>query len=158
MVPSPVAHDGVVYVLGGRPGGGLAVRLGGKGNVTATHRLWTSRKGNNVSSPVYHDGHLYWMHDSLGIAYCADAKTGALVYEERVPRASQVYASPVLADGKIYYPGRNGTTYVVAARPKFELLASNSWGERGNFNASPAVAGAQLLFRTDRFVCCVGKR
>jgi hypothetical protein len=152
-----VAHDGVVYAIGGRPGGGLAVRLGGTGDVTRTHRLWTSKKGGNVSSPIYHDGHLYWMHDNQGIAFCADARTGAVVYEERIRRPEQVYGSPVLAEGKIYYPGRNGTTYVVAAKPAFELLATNSWGERGDFNASPAVAGGQLFLRTNRFVCCVGR-
>jgi outer membrane protein assembly factor BamB len=158
MVPSLVAHDGVVYAIGGRPGGGLAVKLGGSGNVTKTHRLWTSKKGGNVSSPIYHDGHLYWMHDNLGIAFCADARTGSVVYEERIPRASQVYASPVLADGKIYYPSRTGATFVVAAQPKFELLATNSWNDRGTYNASPAIAGRQLFLRTDRFVCCVGKK
>lgn len=158
MVPSLVAHDGVVYAIGGRPGGGLAVRLGGKGDVTRTHRLWTSTKGGNVSSPVYHDGHLYWMHDNQGIAFCADAKTGEVVYQQRIARADQVYASPVLADDRIYYPARNGTTYVVAAKPKYELLATNSWGERGSYNASPAVAGGRLFLRTDKFVCCVGKK
>jgi outer membrane protein assembly factor BamB len=158
MVPSLVAHDGVVYAIGGRPGGGLAVRLGGKGDVTNTHRLWTSKKGGNVSSPIHHEGHLYWIHDNLGVAYCADARTGAIIYEERLARAGQVYGSPVLADGRIYYPSRSGTIYVVAAGPKFELLATNSWGEGGIHNASPAVAGRQIFFRTDRFVCCVGKK
>lgn len=155
MVPSIVAHDGVVYAIGGRSGGGLAVRVGGRGDVTQSHRLWTSKKGSNVSSPVYHEGHLYWMHDNLGIAYCADARTGTIIYEERVARAGQVYGSPVLADGKIYYPSRSGSVYVVAARPKFELLATNSWGEGGTYNSSPAIAGTSLFFRTDRFVCCV---
>jgi outer membrane protein assembly factor BamB len=158
MVPSLVAHEGVVYAIGGRPGGGLAVRLGGKGDVTRSHRLWISTKGGNVSSPVYHDGHLYWMHDNLGLAYCADARTGAIIYEERIARAGQVYGSPVQADGRIYYPSRGGAVYVVAARPRFELLASNAWGERGTYNASPAIAGRQLFFRTDRFVCCVGTK
>lgn len=158
MVPSLVAHDGVVYAIGGRPGGGLAVRQDGSGDVTQTHRLWTSKKGGNVSSPIYHAGHLYWMHDNLGVAFCADAKSGSIVYEQRVERAGQVYGSPVLADGRIYYPSRGGTTFVVAAKPKFELLAANAWGERGLYNASPAVAGNQLFMRTDRFVCCVGKK
>lgn len=158
MVPSLVAHDGIVYAIGGRPGGGLAVKLGGSGDVTRTHRLWTSNKGGNVSSPVYHDGHLYWMHDQTGVAFCADAKTGEVVYEERIPRAGQVYASAVLADGKIYYPARTGTTFVVAAQPKFELLARNTFGERGTYDSSLAVAGGQLFIRTNRFVCCVGKK
>lgn len=158
MVPSLVAADGVVYVLGGRPGYGLAVKLGGSGDVTKTHRLWTSKKGGNVSSPVYHAGHLYWMHDNQQAAFCADAKTGAVVYEEKLPRAGQVYGSPVLADGKIYYPARDGKVLVVAAAPKFELLATNTLGEgRGEFNASPAASGAQLLLRTNKAVYCIGK-
>ncbi|MCX7700530.1 MAG: PQQ-binding-like beta-propeller repeat protein [Gemmataceae bacterium] len=158
MVPSLVAQDGVAYAIGGRPGAGLAVRLGGKGDVTRTHRLWTSDKGGNVSSPIYHDGHLYWMHDSLGTAFCAEVKTGRIVYQVRVPRAGQVYGSPVLAEGRIYYPSRSGTVFVIAAKPKFELLASNSWGERGEFNSSPAIADGCLFFRTDRFIVCLGKK
>ena len=158
MVPSLVAHDGVVYAIGGRPGGGLAVKLGGSGDVTKTHRLWTSKKGGNVSSPVYHDGHLYWMHDNQGIAFCADAKTGAVVYEEPIRRANQVYGSAVLADGKIYYPARNGVIYVVAAKPTFELLATNTFGERDTCNSSPAVAGGKLFLRTDKSLYCVGTK
>jgi outer membrane protein assembly factor BamB len=158
MVPSLIAADGVVYALGGRPGSGLAVRLGGAGNVTQTHRLWTSPKGSNVSSPVYHAGYLYWMHDNSGLAYCAEASTGKVVYEEKVSRGNQVYGSPVLADGKIYYPGRSGDVYVVRATPQFELVATNSFGKRGTYNSSPAIAGSQIFLRTDEFVCCIGNK
>jgi hypothetical protein len=159
MVPSLVAHDGVVYCIGGRSGGSLAVRTGGKGDVTKTHRLWTGKKGSNVSSPVFHDGHIYWMHDNLGIAYCAEAKSGAIVYEERVEGGvGQVYASPVLADGKLYYVSRAGRTFVVAASPKYERLAVNDLGDAGTFNASPAVAGSRLYLRSDRFLYCVGQK
>ncbi len=157
MVPSLVAADGVVYALGGRRAAALAVKLGGSGDVTKTHRVWTSKTGSVVTSPVYHDGHLYWMHDNKEVAMCADAKTGAIVYEERVSRAGQVYGSPVLAGGHIYYPARDGKVHVVAAKPKFELVASNSLGERGTFNSSPAVSGTQLLLRTDKAVYCIGK-
>ncbi len=157
MVPSIVVADGVAYVIGGRPAGGLAVKVGGSGDVTKTHRLWTSKKGSIVSSPVYSDGYLYWMGENNETAFCADAKTGEVVYEERVPRAGQVYGSPVLADGKIYYPARDGKVHVVAAKPKFELIASNTFGERGTCNSSPAVSGSQLLLRTDKSICCVGK-
>jgi outer membrane protein assembly factor BamB len=156
MVPSLVAHDGVVYCIGGRSGGGLAVRLGGRGNVTPSHRLWTSRKGSNVSSPLYHEGHLYFAHEALGVVYCCDAKTGNVVYEERIPGASQIYASPVLADGKIYYPSRPGRTFVVAAQPKYALLATNDLEPRGMFNASPAISGSSVLLRSDRYLYCVG--
>src|SRR6185436_17119691 len=143
--------------VGGRSGGSLAVRLGGRGDVTGTHRLWTGKKGSNVTSPIYHDGHLYWMHENLGIAYCAEAKTGKIVYEERVEGCGQVYASPVLADGKIYYFNREGRGLVLPAAPRYELLASNDLERRAIFNSSPAVDGGRLYLRTDRYLYCLGK-
>jgi hypothetical protein len=159
MAPSLVAHDGVVYSVGGRgdTGGSLAVRLGGRGNVDDSHRLWFSRKASNVTSPVYHDGHVYWMHENLGIAYCADAATGKIAYEVRVPRAGQVYASPILADGKIYYFNRQGVAFVIPAKPEYELLASNEVERRATFNSSPAVADNRLYIRTDKAIYCVGQ-
>lgn len=158
MVPSVVAHDGVVYCLGGRSGiASLAVKTGGEGDVTATHRLWTSSKGSNVSSPVYHEGHLYWMHDSRGIAYCLKADSGELVYEQRLERADASYASSVLAGGKVYYLARNGRTFVVKATPTFELLALNELGDRSVFNGSPAIDGDRLLIRSDKFLYCIGR-
>jgi outer membrane protein assembly factor BamB len=159
IVPSAVAHDGVVYCLGGRNGiVGLAVRTGGKGNVTKTHRLWTSQKGSNVSSPVYHDGHVYWMNDATGTAYCAEAGTGKVVYEERVPRAGEVYASALLADGRIYYVGRSGRTYVVAAKPEFELLATNDLGERAEFDSTPVAIDGRLFVRSSKALYCLEKK
>ncbi|MBM4032592.1 MAG: serine/threonine protein kinase [Planctomycetes bacterium] len=157
MVPSIVAGDGVVYCIGGRgTGGALAVRCGGRGDVTATHRLWTLKKGSNVSSPILHEGHVYWAHENEGILFCVEAKTGRVVYEERLPRAGQFYASPVLAVGKLYYTTRDGRTYVVAASPKFQLLATNELGRVGVFNASPAVANGQLFLRADKTLFCIG--
>lgn len=159
MAPSMVADDGVIYALGGRSGVvALAVRSGGKGDVTKTHRLWTSTKGSNVSSPIVHDGHLYWMNDNLGIAYCAEAGTGKIIYEERVARAGQVYASPILADGKLYYLSRSGTTYVLKAGPKYELLATNELSDRSSFDASLAVSDGRIYIRSNRFLYCVGEK
>ncbi len=159
MVPSMVAHNGIVYCIGGRSGGSLAVRTGGKGDVTKTHRLWTGKKGSNVSSPVFHDGHIYWMHENLGIAYCAEATSGEIVYEERVEgRVGQIYASPVLADGKLYYVSRAGRTLVLAAGSKYEQLAVNDLGDGSTFNASPAIAENRLYLRSDQFLYCVGRK
>jgi outer membrane protein assembly factor BamB len=158
MVPCAVAADGVVYVLGGRSGtAALAVRAGGRGDVTETHRLWTSKSGSNVTSPVYHDDHLYWMHESQGIAFCARAETGEVVYEKRMERANQVYASTLLADGRVYHLDRSGRTYVLTARPEFELLATNDLRDGSVFNASPAVLGDRLLLRSDKFLYCLGR-
>ena len=158
MVPSMVAHDAVIYSIGGRSGGALAVRAGGRGDVTTSHRVWTGRKGSNVSSPIFHKGHLFWAHDNLGIVYCADAKSGAIVYEQRLERAGQFYASPVLAGGNLYYVSRRGRIYVVAATPEFQLLATNDLGDDSTFNASPAVAGNRLLVRSDRYLYCIGQK
>ena len=158
MVPSVVAADGVVYCLGGRSGvAGLAVRAGGSGNVTSSHRLWTSMKGSNVSSPVYHDGHLYWMNDNRGTAYCAKADSGEVVYEERLNRAGPVYASALLADGRLYYLTRDGKTFVLAAQPQFKQLAVNDLRDGGVFNGSPAVADGRLLIRSDKYLYCLGQ-
>ena len=158
MVPTGVAEDGVVYYLGGRSGTtALAVRAGGSGDVTATHRLWTGRHGSNVTSPIYLDGHLYWMSEKLGIAYCAKADTGRLVYEQRLERTGQVYASPVLAEGRIYYLTRDGQTCVLAAKPEFEQLAVNRLEDGSRFDGSPAVDGDRLLIRSGKFLYCLGK-
>jgi len=158
MVPTAVAAHGIVYCLGGRSGtAALAVRAGGTGDVTASHRLWTSKKGSNVTSPIYLDGHLYWMSEKLGIAYCAKADSGELVYEQRLERAGQVYASPVLAEGRLYYLSRNGRMFVLAAQPEFEQLAVNGLEDGSRFDASPAVDGSRLLVRSGKFLYCLGR-
>jgi len=158
MVPTAVAADGVVYCLGGRSGtAALAVRAGGDGDVTATHRLWTGKTGSNVTSPIVLDGHLFWMSEKLGIAYCARAETGELVYQRRLSRAGQVYASPVLAEGRLYYVTRGGRTFVLAAKPEFEQLAVNDLGDGSRFDASPAVDRGRLLLRSGKFLYCLEK-
>jgi outer membrane protein assembly factor BamB len=158
MVPSIVAHDGVVYCLGGRSGiAALAVRAGGDGDVTETHRLWKSVNGSNVCSPVYHDGYLYWTNEARETAFCAKADTGEIMYEKRLNRAGQIYSSALLAEGRLYYVSRDGKTFVLAAKPEFEELAVNELRDRSIFNGSPAVDGSRLLIRSDKFLYCVGK-
>jgi hypothetical protein len=158
MVPSIVAADGVIYCLGGRSGvAALAVRADGNGDVTDSHRLWTSQNGSNVSSPVYHDWHLYWIHEQRGIAFCAQASSGEIVYEQQLQGAGQVYASALLAEGRLYYLTRDGKMFVLAAKPQFEQLAINDLSDHGVFNGSPAVAGNRLLLRSDKYLYCLGK-
>ncbi len=157
MVPGLLARDGIIYVTGGRTGAFLAIKAGGSGDVTSSHILWKGRKGSNVTSPLYHDGHLYWANDQAETAFCAKADTGEVVYESRLPRGGQVYASPVLIDGKIYYQTRNGGVFVVAAKPSFEIIAHNQLGDRSTFDASPAVAGKMLMLRSHKFLYCIGE-
>lgn len=158
MCPTPIAQGAVVYAIGGRnPNGGLAIRAGGRGDVSDTHVLWRLSRGSNVPSPILHDGHLYFAHENLGIVYCVNARTGEVVYEERLdPSPGQIYASPVLGGDRIYYIGRNGRTVVVAAQPKFAVLGVNTLeGNRGVFNASPALSGDQLLLRSNHALYCL---
>ncbi|GDY21285.1 serine/threonine protein kinase [Verrucomicrobiota bacterium] len=161
MCPTPVVRDGVVYLIGGRgPTVTMAVRAGGRGDVNATHVLWKNGKGSNVPSPVYHDGHLYFAHENLGLALCVNAKNGDVVYEERLaPSPGGIYASPVLADGKLYYFGRGGRAVVLAASPKFAKLADNTLENgRGVFNSTPAFDGPRLLVRSNRALYCLGEK
>ena len=158
VCPSVVAHAGVVYAIGGGSTS-LAVRAGGRGDVTQSHGVWRENKGSNVSSPVYHDGHLYWASDSGGIVFCQEAATGKTVYQERLnPGSGLIYASPILAEGRLYYVSQRNGTYVIAAKPEFELMAYNKFeDDDSRTNASPAVHNGQLLLRSDRFLYCIGK-
>jgi outer membrane protein assembly factor BamB len=161
VCPSVTAHDGVVYALGGRQNTAIAVRPGGKGDVTESHVLWRKNIGSNVSSPVYYDGHLYWASESKSLAYCVNAKTGELVYEEKLSDdRMRIYASPLIADGHIYYVSRLKGAFVVPAKPAFEVLAHNVISsDQSVFNASPVPLGSgQFLLRSDRFLYCIGKK
>ncbi len=156
MVPAGVAAGGVSYWIGGRSGGALAVRLGGSGDVSSTHRVWTAEKNSNVPSPLLKDGHLYFAGNADGTAYCLEAAGGKLVYGERLPRADTIYASPILGDGKIYYVARNGRTFVVAASPSFKLLATNDLNDGSLFHAAPVAADGRLFLRSNKFLYCIG--
>jgi outer membrane protein assembly factor BamB len=161
MCPTPVSKDGIVYVIGGRtPNGSLAIRSGGRGDITASHKVWSLNKGSNVPSPILHDSHLFFAHENLGIAYCVNAKTGELVYEQRLePSPGQIYASPVLVGGRIHFLGRGGRSVAIAAKPQFEFLGESVLeSNRGVFNASPAIAGKHLLIRSNRALYCLGEK
>jgi outer membrane protein assembly factor BamB len=156
VCPSIVSEKGIVYAIGGRSSRAVAVRAGGKGDVTESHMLWRANAGANVSSPVIHDGHLYWVSDRNQVAYCLRLSDGKVLYEKRVDL--QPYASALLADGKIYVVARRGGTLVLAAKPEFERVSLNRLeSDRSTFNASPIVAHDRLYLRSDRHLYCIGK-
>jgi outer membrane protein assembly factor BamB len=158
VVPSVVAHDGIVYAIGGG-GTSLAVKSGGRGDVTETHVLWRTSKGSNASSPIYHDGALYWTSESGGVLHVQDAATGKSTEQRLGPDVGRLWASPILADGKLYFVSQFKGVYVVAARPKFELLAHNVLDDdKSRSNASLAVSDGQLFLRNDQYLYCIGKR
>jgi len=159
MIPTPVIVDGVAYVHGGGPKqhGSLAVRLGGRGDVTETHVLWSSKNVASPPSPVIVDGLMYWA-DAYGSTCCVDTRTGELRYREKLPVTEKfaIYASPVAAEGRIYIVTRKGGTFVLPAQPEFKILAHNRFAsDASDFNGSPAISGQRLLLRSNRFLYCV---
>jgi outer membrane protein assembly factor BamB len=163
IAPSVVAGDGVVYACGGFPKlGAIAVRTGGKGDVTNTHVVWSGSISTYVPTPVLHDGRLYFVSDS-GFATCLDAKTGGMIYKERLPGASATgrggkpfYSSPVLANGALYAVSRQNGTFVLDAKPEFKVVGQNKLtGDDSQFNATPAIADGQLFLRSNRALYCI---
>jgi outer membrane protein assembly factor BamB len=158
VCPSVVAHKGIVYVVrtGSKDGGALAIKAGGRGDVKESHVLWRANGSTLVSSPVYHDGLLYWTGNG---AQCLDAETGKEVYKGKLSQGGSFYASPVVADGKIYCVTRTGETYVIAAGRTYKELAYNKFeDDSSRTNASPIVSERRLLLRTDQYLVCLGKK
>jgi len=159
MIPSPVVVDGVAYIHGGGPRqhGSLAVRLGGRGDVTDTHIVWSSKDVASPPSPVIVDGLMYWV-DAYGQACCVETATGQLRYREKLPVVERfaVYASAVAAEGRIYVVTRKGGAFVLPARPEFQILARNQFAsDPSYFNGSPAISSQRLFLRSNRFLYCV---
>jgi outer membrane protein assembly factor BamB len=149
-----VHHGGIVYTTRGyRSGPYLAIKPGGRGDVTGTHVLWRVATGAPyVSSLVYADGLLYMSNDT-GVLTASDATTGERVWQERV---GGVYsASPVAADGHVYFVSESGRTAVVKTGRPPSVVAQNDIGERTL--ASPAISGGQLFLRTDGHLVAIGR-
>ena len=145
-VPTPVAGHGMVYVCTGfmRPRL-LAIRLGGKGELTDDDVAWDSnRQIPKKSSPVLVGDEIYVVSDG-GVATCFDAKTGREHWQERM--GGNYSASPLAADGRIYFFNHDGQTTVIEPGTEYRPIATNSLD--GQFMASAAVAGSALFLRTD---------
>jgi outer membrane protein assembly factor BamB len=157
VIPTPVVGYGFVYCASGRAGPTLAIRPGGRGDVTRTHVAWTTPRGSPfVPSPILVGAHLYTVNDMASIVTCLDAATGRTVWQGRlgVARREGFSASPVAADGKVFFTNDNGETFVLRAGPAFELLRVNRLGERTL--ASPALVDGHWYFRTDGHLLAVG--
>jgi outer membrane protein assembly factor BamB len=149
IIVSPVYGDGVVFTQLWRQSPIHAVRVVGNGK--PPEPLWVSeRPGPQEASPLYYRGLLYSLMDN-GILVCLDSKTGKEVYRKRLGAASN--SSPIASGGRIYVSDTEGTTFVIKAGREFELLSTNSLGER--ITASPAVVGDALYHRTDSHVYCI---
>jgi outer membrane protein assembly factor BamB len=148
----PIVGDGLVAAISGHNGPAIAVRLGGKGKVTATHRLWRQeRSQQRIGSGVIVDGRLF-LANATGILECIDAATGEHLWQERL--GGTLWGSMLLADGKLYVTSLEGDTYVLAAGPEFRLFATNSLGE--HVKAALAASDGQLFLRTYEHLICIG--
>ena len=156
ICPSIVSHEGILYAMGARRSQTVAIRSGGRGDVSSTHKLWQADVGANVSSPVVHDGHLYWTSDRTKTAYCLSLEDGSIKYSESVK--VDPYASTLLADGRLYVVTRFGGTLVLAPKPQFQQLAHNKLADKTVFNASPIVCSGNLILRSNKNLYCFGQK
>lgn len=159
IISSPIVAGGLI-IAPTRVNPLVALRTGGRGDISKTHVAWTFHRGPDVPSPVS-DGKYLYLVSEQGVVYCLDLKTGQLVYgPNRIP--NDFYSSsPVLADGKIYVTGETtGVTTVFRAGPKFEILASNTFEDdcAPYCLASIAVSQGQLFVKTDQNLWVVGER
>jgi outer membrane protein assembly factor BamB len=156
--PSALLQDGVIYALGGRHGGSIAVRAGGKGDVSDSHVLWRGRESSYVATPIAHDGHLFWV-DDRGMAVCINASNGRLAYRERLEISGSgraAYASPIRVGDHFLAVTRQSGAFVIKAAAQFAQVAHNRFADDdSDFNASPAVANGQVFLRSQRFLYCI---
>jgi hypothetical protein len=135
----------------------MAVRTGGKGDVTQTHRLWHHAKNNpqRIGSPVIAGEHVYILSDS-GVPQCFELKTGKEVWDVKERPSGSSWGSMVYADGRLYVTNRAGDTLAFAAQPTYELLAKNRLGE--TVLASLAVSDGELFIRSYKHLWCISDK
>lgn len=144
----PVYGHGLIFAATGLAKGEMwAIRPGGSGVVTDTHVVWkVSRQAPNRPSPVLVGDWLFMLNQDGGVVTCLEAKTGKPVWSERLPGLGNYSASPVHAEGRLYFCNENGQTTVLAAGPEYRVLAENLLAD--GFMASPAIAGKALFLRS----------
>ena len=133
----------------------LALKAGGRGNVTTSHKLWEFHNGPDVPTPVT-DGTLLYVITDRGVAYAVELATGKVVYGPQRLAVGTYSASPVLADGKIYITNEDGTTSVFRAGPKFELIGENRMDDYTL--SSIAIKDGQIFLRTAGWLWAIGQR
>ncbi len=160
---APQVANGLIYITGGYPAGRpmYAFKPGAVGDIslkpgqdTNSFLAWISNKGSPYTpTPIVYGDFLYVCSDN-GVFSAYDAKTGAVVYQQRLPTSFS--ASPVAADGKLYLSSEDGDVFVVRAGAKYELLATNAMGQP--LMATPAISDGLVILRTKDFVYAVSEK
>ena len=153
VVPSVVVGEGLIFTASGFGDSAIrVVRVGGKGDVTTTHIAWESAEDvPKIPSMLYVKPHLYLLTEA-GVAKCLKAATGKVIWRERL--GDRCSASPVWADGKIYFLSDKGTTTVISDGAEFKVLAKNELNE--NCKASPAISQQLIFIRSVEHLYCIG--
>jgi len=155
---SPLLGDGVAVAMSGYGGSDLAVKLGGTGDIT-TDRLWRHPKPANqrVGSGVIVGEHVYMVDDN-GLAHCYELKSGKDLWQDEARLKGTTWGSMVHADGRLYLLMKNADTIVLAAKPKLEILATNSLGGGQQTNSSIAISNGDLFIRTNKYLWCIAEK
>ncbi|MEM6455810.1 MAG: PQQ-binding-like beta-propeller repeat protein [Acidobacteriota bacterium] len=160
--PSIVVHGDVAYLTGSRAGHGMAVALGGQGDVSKSHVLWRQRLRAGIVTPVILAGTMFWSSSGIFMAY--DIESGERVYRARLPRKGGPtggfpnvdYSSPIAVGDRIVQFTRSGESYVIDAGDTFQLRAHNAAidGDPSAFSATPAASDGQLFVRSEAYLYC----
>lgn len=152
--PDTAIGDDVLIGVSGFSKSMMAVRMGGRGDITTTHRLWhVAATPQRIGSGVVLDGHLY-VSNAIGIAECIEVATGKTVWKERID--GDLWGSILLAGDRLYVGNTQGKIFILAASPTFQRIAENDMGEP--MKAALAPSDGQLFIRTYENLYCVGQR
>jgi len=154
-VASPVIADDILVVTYGRGKYVAGIRLGGKGDITSTHRLWTREEiGAFVPTPAVHDKKVYLLRDR-GEITCIDSASGETLWAGALPKhRSSYYSSPTIAGGKLYAAREDGVVFVARITGELKVVSENPMGEK--MIASPVPVADQLLLRGEHRLFLVG--
>jgi outer membrane protein assembly factor BamB len=151
---SPLVTPEVIVAMSGFGGSYLAVKPGGRGDVTATNRLWhVDRSTQRIGSGVIVGDHVYILNAS-GTAECIELKTGKTLWTERA--GGSAWGSMVHADGRLYVTTQQGETLVLAAKPAFEIISRTPLSERSQ--SSPAFSNGEIFIRTYEHLWCISTK
>ena len=152
-VPSAISANGIIFTSRGYNSGPyLAIRPGGKGDVSGSHVLWRMPTGAPYVSSLLCYQDLIYMATEVGVVRCLNPATGETIWTERV--GGNFSASPVGADGRIYLLSEEGETVVLEAGKKCIVLSRNPLNEV--CRASPAIAAGRIFTRSEQYLFAIG--
>lgn len=159
VIPTPVVKDDLLIVMSGyRDPKLMAIRLGGKGDLTGTGAVvWSTTRGTAYTpSPVLFDNRYYVLSDN-GLLHCYNATTGQPFYQQkRLAEPDSFKASPIGAAGRLYLASESGVVTVVRMGDQFEILATNRFADQ-MFVSSPVVAAGELYLRSRTHLFCISE-